>query len=328
MPKRIKIGGLTFEGWASLAPMAGVADRAMRELCRAHGASFCVGELASAKGITLHDSHSFAYLASFPAERPFGAQLFGSDPEIMASAAKKALEYSPDFIDINMGCPAPKIAISSKGGSALMKDPLLARDIVAAVVSVSGDTPVTVKMRLGWDEEHLNAPYLAELCEAAGASALTVHGRTRQQMYAPPVDRKQIKRVKDSVSIPVIANGDVTDGVSAAQMYEETGCELVAVGRAAMGDPWVFERINAYLENGIILPPPSLSEKLEALIWQTEKMREYKGDRTAFLECRKHAAWYMKGIRGAAELRRACGAISDMEGLKTLCRRARELDGE
>ena len=321
----VKIGKLTICGWASLAPMAGVADRAMCEICRAHGAAFCVGELASAKGISLHDAHSAAYLSCSDTERPFGPQLFGSDPETMAFAAKKALEFSPDFIDINMGCPAPKVAVNSKGGSALLKDPILAGEIVKAVAEVCGDTPVTVKIRTGWDSEHIVAPSLAEICEAAGAAAITVHGRTRAQMYAPGVDKETVRAVKRSVGIPVIANGDVIDGPSAAEMYEETGCDLVAVGRAAMGDPWVFTRINAYLSEGRILPPPTLSEKLTGLIEQTEKMRRYKGDRTAFLECRKHAAWYMKGLKGAAELRRQSGTVSDEEGLFALCRRAEEL---
>lgn len=322
----LDIGRLHISGYAALAPMAGVADRAMREICISHGAAYAVGELTSAKGVTLGDLHSAAYLSCSDAERPFGSQLFGSDPDDMAKAAVKALEYSPDFIDINMGCPAPKVAVSSRGGSALLRDIDLAAGIVKAVVSVAGDTPVTVKMRTGWDEDSIVAPRLAALCEKAGASAITVHGRTRNQMYAPGVDTETIARVKKSVSVPVIANGDVTDGPSAAAMYEKTGCDLVMVGRAAMGDPWVFERINAYIGKGLLLPEPTLSEKLLSLIKQTELMIKYKGERTAFLECRKHAAWYLKGTRKAASLRRECGEIDSMEKLLLICKKAEMLN--
>ena len=285
---------------------------------------FSVGELTSSKGISVGDKKSHTLLFCADNERPMASQLFGREPQTMAEAAKKALEFKPDFIDINMGCPAPKVAISSKGGSALLKDLPLAKEVVKAVVMVAGDTPVTVKMRTGWNKEETVAPRLAEICEEAGAAAVTIHGRTRNQMYAPPVDIETIKKVKKSVSIPVIANGDIVDGESAARMYEETNCDMVMVGRASMGDPWIFERINAYLDKGIVLPMPTMAERLSQLIKQTEKMVEYKGERTAFLEVRKHAAWYMKGIRGAAELRRMCGTISSMEDLISVCKKAQE----
>ena len=322
----MNIGKLKISGWACLAPMAGVADRAFRELCREFGAAVTFGELASAKGIVLGDPHSAFYLECFEKERPFGSQLFGSEPEIMAKAAIKALEYNPDFIDINMGCPAPKIAISSKGGSALLKDPRLAGEIVKSVKSVVGDTPLTVKMRTGWDENEIIAPKLAEICEKNGADAITIHGRTKKQMYAPPCDIETIKNVKSSVSVPVIANGDLIDGPSAYRMYEKTGCDFVMVGRASEGNPWVFENINAYMESGIILPEKSLETRLETLVKQTKLMIKYKGERTAFLECRKHAAWYLKGFRGAAALRTECGKISDLDGLLKLCEMAKALN--
>ena len=246
----MKLGNLDIKGYAALAPMAGVADRAMREICREHGAAYAVGELASAKGISLHDKKSQTYLSVNASERPYGSQLFGCEPEIMAEAAIMAEAEGPDFIDINMGCPAPKVAISSGGGSALMKDPELAARIVEAVVKAV-KVPVTVKMRAGWDDTSKNAVELARLVESAGASAITVHGRTRVQMYSPPVDIDIIRDVKQAVSVPVIGNGDVDSALSAAAMYEKTGCDFVMVGRGAMGNPWVFSQINAYLKDGV-----------------------------------------------------------------------------
>ena len=248
----MKIGNLEIKEKAALAPLAGVADRAFRELCRGYGAAYTVGEMASAKGISLGDKKSAELLSISEAERPSGCQIFGNSPETMAIAAQKALEYSPDFIDINMGCPAPKVAASG-GGALLMKSPQLAEDIVRAVVKASS-VPVTVKMRSGWDDKSINCVELAKRCEQAGATAITVHGRTKMQMYAPPVNIDIIKAVKDAVSIPVIANGDVTDGKTAAEMLEKTGCDMVMVGRGALGRPWVFQEINAYLENEVILP--------------------------------------------------------------------------
>ncbi|MBO5909216.1 MAG: tRNA dihydrouridine synthase DusB [Clostridia bacterium] len=306
------IGNLKIEGYAALAPMAGVADRAMREICREHGAAYTVGELASAKGISLGDSKSASYLSVNASERPFGSQLFGCEPEIMAEAAKLAESFGPQFLDINMGCPAPKVAVSSGGGSALMKDPQLAARVVEAVVNAV-KIPVTVKMRAGWDEKNKNAVEVARLVESAGASAITVHGRTRAQMYAPHVDIDIIKAVKDAVSVPVIANGDITSPKTAAEMYEKTGCDFVMVGRGAMGAPWLFSQINAYFSDGTILPEPPLSKRMLVLIDQIERMIQYKGERTAMMEARKHTAWYMRGLSGAAELRRMCGQISSME---------------
>lgn len=317
----MKIGNVEIKGYAGLAPMAGVADRAMREICREYGAAFTVGELTSSRGITLGDKKSAELLSCSGAERPFASQLFGSDPQIMAQAAKKALLFSPDFIDINMGCPAPKVA-GNGGGSALMREPELAAQIVRAVLKAV-DVPVTVKMRTGYDNENINAPELAKMCEDAGAAAITVHGRTRPQMYAPGVDYKTIERVRRSVSVPVIGNGDVTDGKSAKYMYEAIGCDFVSVGRAAEGNPFVFAEINAFL-SGESYTPPSLEQRFSVMMRQIRLMMEYKDPHIALLESRKHTAWYMRGLEGAAALRRMCGEIKSIADIEAICEKALE----
>lgn len=312
----MKIGNLEITEKAALAPLAGVADRAFRELCRGYGAAYTVGEMASAKGISLGDKKSAELLLITEPERPCGAQIFGNSPETMAIAAQRALEFSPQFIDINMGCPAPKVA-SSGGGALLMKNPQLAADIVRAVTQVS-TVPVTVKMRSGWDENNIIAVELAKMCEDAGACAITVHGRTKVQMYAPPVNMNIIKQVKDAVSIPVIGNGDITDGISAAKMLEETGCDMVMVGRGALGRPWVFSQINAYLDHQVILPEPPVSQKMAVMLSHIEKICQYKGEFVGIREARKHAAWYTKGLHGAANYRARIGLIDSIEQLQKI----------
>ncbi len=311
----MKIGKLEINGFAALAPMAGVADRAMREICKEHGCAFTVGELTSAKGVSLGDKKSAVLLSCSDHARPAASQLFGCEPDVIAAAVETALEYNPDFIDINMGCPAPKVA-GNGGGSALMLDPELAGKIVEASVKVT-KVPITVKMRTGWDEDNINAPELARICEQAGAAAITVHGRTRKQMYAPPCDLDTIRAVKNSVKIPVIGNGDVTDGDSAKHMYEYTGCDFVMVGRAACGNPFVFDEINAYMTDREYTPP-TLEERLSTCMRQIELMHRYKDPHNAILESRKHTAWYMKGMRGAAAIRRKCGEISSIDDIKRL----------
>lgn len=312
----MKIGNLIITDKAALAPLAGVADRAFRELCRGYGAAYTVCEMASAKGISLGDKKSAELLSITETERPAGSQIFGNSPETMAIAAEKALEYAPDFIDINMGCPAPKVA-SSGGGALLMKDPVNSAKIVEAVVRAS-TVPVTVKMRSGWDDSNINAVELAKRCEQAGAAAITVHGRTKVQMYAPPVNIDIIRQVKDAVSIPVIGNGDIVDGPSAAKMMEETGCDMVMVGRGALGRPWVFREINAYLNHEIILPEPSVVQKMHVMLKHVEKICEYKGERVGIREARKHAAWYTKGLHGAANYRARIGLINSVEELQQI----------
>lgn len=312
----MKTGNLEITEKVALAPLAGVADRAFRELCRGYGAAYTVCEMASAKGISLGDKKSSELLSITPTERPAGSQIFGNSPETMAIAAKKALEYNPDFIDINMGCPAPKVA-SSGGGALLMKDPILAANIVKAVAEVS-TVPVTVKMRSGWDDNNINAVELAKRCEDAGAAAITVHGRTKVQMYAPPVNTDIIRQVKQAVSVPVIGNGDVIDGITAARLIEETGCDMVMVGRGALGRPWVFSQINAYLDHEVILPDPPVVERMRVMLKHIEALCEYKGERVGIREARKHAAWYTKGLHGAANYRARIGLISSIEELQQI----------
>ena len=252
----MKIGNLEIKGYAALAPMAGVADRAMREICTDCGAAFCVGELASAKGISMNDKKSAELLFVGERERPMASQLFGNNPVVMAAAARKAMEYRPDFIDINMGCPAPKVA-NHGGGSGLLKDLPLAERVARAVIEAS-DVPVSAKIRIGWNGESMVAVELAKRLEQAGISMITVHGRTREQQYAPPVDLDAIAAVKKVVSVPVVGNGDVFTPKDAARMYEHTGCDMIMIGRGAMGSPWIFSAVNAYLSEGRLLPEPPL----------------------------------------------------------------------
>lgn len=317
----MKIGNKEISGFAALAPMAGVADSAMREICEKYGAAYAVGELTSAKALSLGDKKSAQFL-----ERGnlsvFANQLFGGEPSSMSAAAKIAESFNPDFIDINMGCPAPKVA-NNGGGSSLLKDPVLVGKIVRAVKDAT-ILPVTVKIRTGWDKDSVNAVEIAKICEANGADAITVHGRTRAQMYAPPVDVSSIKAVCDAVKIPVIANGDIVDGISAKKMYDETGCDFVMVGRGAMGTPWVFDKINAYMEKGEILPDPPLEKRLEIMMEQLSLMKKYKSERTVLLESRKHVAWYLKGVRNAAKLRRLCGEIDNLSDIEIICEKALE----
>ena len=315
----MKIGNLDIKGYACLAPMAGVADRAFRELCMSYGAAYVISEMVSSKGLTMQDKKSKELLFLSDAERPAGAQIFGDDPEIMANAALKAMEFSPDFIDINMGCPAPKIA-GNGGGSALLKNPELIGKIVKKVVEVS-PVPVTAKIRIGWDKNSINAVEIAKIIEAAGADAITVHGRTKDQMYAPPVSLDEIANVKKAVSVPVIGNGDIVDGKSAKLMLDMTGCDFLMVGRGALGNPWIFQCINAYLNKEADFTEPTLEEKMDVMLRHIGTLCEYKGVRIGMREARKHAAWYIKGIRGAAAFRQEIGQLSTMDELKALAER-------
>ncbi len=314
---KVKIGNIELRSRAVLAPMAGVSDRAYRELCVKFGAAYCVSEMVSSKALSFNSKKSESLMEVSDFERPCGIQIFGDDPECMAYAAEKAMLNNPDIIDINMGCPAPKIN-SSGSGSALMKNPKLCGDIVQAVVRVC-DVPVTVKIRKGWDDFSANAVEVAKICEQAGASAITVHGRTRMQYYKPPVDYDIIKKVKEAVGVPVIANGDIDSAVSAKEVLDKTGCDLVMVGRATLGNPWLFSQISAYLDNpDLPLYYPTIEEKLDIMIEHISAMVKYKGEHMAMLQARKLVAGYFKGIRGAAELRNQAGRISTLKDLYAL----------
>ena len=320
----LNIGGVPLKSHAVLAPMAGVSDRAYRELCVRFGAAYCVNEMVSSKALSFNSKKSEELMEISDLERPCGIQIFGDDPKCMADAAKHALENKPDIIDINMGCPAPKIS-SNGSGSALMKNPRLCGEIVKAVTAVT-DIPVTVKIRKGWDDDSVNAVEVAKICESAGAAAITVHGRTRQQYYKPPVDYDIIKAVRESVSVPVIANGDIDSAERAKEVMDITGCDLVMIGRATLGNPWIFSQINAYLENpNVKIHTPDLEERLGVMIEHIGKMVEYKGEHMAMLQARKLVVGYFKGMKGAAALRNEAGKIKTLDDLYELRQKALSL---
>lgn len=320
----LNIGGVPLKSHAVLAPMAGVSDRAYRELCVRFGAAYCVSEMVSSKALSFNSKKSEELMEISDLERPCGIQIFGDDPKCMADAAKHALENKPDIIDINMGCPAPKIS-SNGSGSALMKNPRLCGEIVKAVTAVT-DIPVTVKIRKGWDDDSVNAVEVAKICESAGATAITVHGRTRQQYYKPPVDYDIIRAVRESVSVPVIANGDIDSAERAKAVMDITGCDLVMIGRATLGNPWIFSQINAYLENpNVKIHTPDLEERLGVMIEHIGKMVEYKGEHMAMLQARKLVVGYFKGMKGAAALRNEAGKIKTLDDLYELRQKALSL---
>ena len=312
----MKIGTIELEGHAALAPMAGVADRAMRELCMEFGAGYCVSEMVSSKGIAYNSKKSAELMEIADTGRPCAVQIFDTGPYAIADAARFALRYRPEVIDINMGCPAPKIA-GSGSGAALMRDPALCGRIVQAV-SRAVDIPVTVKIRAGFDKDHLNAVEVAKIAEQNGAQAVTVHGRTKEQFYAPPVDYDIIREVKKALSIPVIGNGDIVGAKSAQFVMEYTGCDYLMVGRGALGNPWVFREINEYFDKGIIIDPPTLDEKCDILLRHIKSAVEYKGEYVGMREARKHTAYYLKGFKNAAKLRNLAFSMETLSDLEEL----------
>lgn len=311
----MNIKNIEFESMAFLAPMAGIADKAFRELCVQYGAGYVVSEMVSSKGLTMGDRKS-KELITLGNEHPAGVQIFGDSPEIMAEAAKMCLDFKPEIIDINMGCPAPKVA-SSGGGASLMKKPQLAYEITKAVCEAV-DIPVTVKIRKGWDDDTVNAVEMALLAQKAGASAVTVHGRTRNQMYSGKVDYDIIAKVKQALDIPVIGNGDIIDEQSATMMLEKTNCDAIMIGRGVLGNPWLFSKINAYLNECRVLPEPTVLQKMTVMLKHIEKLIEYKGEFTGMREARHHAGYYTKGLRGGASFRREISTFEHFEQLQEL----------
>lgn len=314
----MKIGNLELENNVFLAPMAGVTDLPFRILCKEMGCGLVYSEMVSAKGILYDNKNTTELLEIDPKERPVAVQLFGSDPEILGAMAKKIEAYPIDIIDVNMGCPAPKI-VKNGEGSCLMKTPELVGKIVKSLVE-SQSKPVTIKFRKGFDDDHVNAVEIAKIAEANGASAVAVHGRTREQYYSGKADWDIIKQVKAAVNIPVIGNGDVFTPQDAKNLFEHTGCDAIMVGRGAQGNPWIFKRILHYLETGELLPEPTGEERVEKALRHAQMLIDYKGEYIGVREMRKHMAWYMKGMPGAAELRGKLNYAENMAELEALLR--------
>ena len=309
----LKIGNTELPGSVILAPMAGVSDLPFRLLCHEQGADLVCMEMVSAKAIAYRNRNTRKLMQIDPAERPVSLQLFGSEPELMAEIAKEIEEEPFDILDINMGCPVPKI-VGNGEGSALMRGPKLVEQIISKVAGAI-KKPVTVKIRKGFDDAHVNAVEIARIAEGSGAAAIAVHGRTREQYYSGKADWDIIRQVKEAVSIPVIGNGDVDSPRKARAMLEETGCDGVMVGRAARGNPWIFRQIREYLINGREEPKPSLEEVRSMMLRHARMQVEYKGDYTGIREMRKHVSWYTAGLPHSARLR---ARINSVESLKEL----------
>ncbi len=323
----MKIGTVEIQGRAALAPMAGVTDAAYRAVCREMGAAYTVTEMVSAKALEYGDKKSFSIADLHRDKGPVFIQLFGGEPDTLALAAEKLLPLGPAGFDVNMGCPMPKIT-SGGAGSALLKEPKKCGEIVRAI-RARVDVPVTVKLRAGWDGTHKNAVETAKYCEEAGAAAVCVHGRTRDQLYQGKADWDTIRQVKEALSVPVVGNGDVTDAQSACLMLEQTGCDMVLVGRGALGNPWIFREINAYLTDSCrILPPPGLAERVVVIRRLIGLLCEEKGEERGLREARKHVGWYIHGLKGAAQFRRRAGELSTLSDLDLLLKDVYAMNAE
>ena len=314
--KPLTIGKVTLQNNLILAPMAGVTDLPFRLLCSEQGAGLAGMEMVSAKAIWYGNKNTESLLEIHPEEGPVSLQLFGSDPKIVSDMEKRIEERPFAILDLNMGCPVPKV-VNNGEGSALMRNPKLAGEIIAATVKAI-EKPVTVKIRKGFDEAHINAVEMAKIAEEAGAAAIAVHGRTREQYYSGEADWEIIAGVKEAVSIPVIGNGDVTDGGSAHRLLQETGCDGVMIGRAARGNPWLFRQIAAWLEEGTVLPEPSAEEKKMMILRHARLQLEIKGEYTGVREMRKHFSWYTAGMPGSARLRQSINQAERFEEIERL----------
>ncbi len=313
---RLRIGNVELENNLILAPMAGVTDQPFRKLCREQGCGLLYTEMVSAKAILYHNRNTQKLLEVDPAERPIAVQLFGSDPEIVSEMAAQISEGPYDIIDFNMGCPVPKV-VNNGEGSALMKNPRLAEQILSALVR-KVKKPVTVKIRKGFDEDQANAAEIARIAEYCGVAAVAVHGRTRQQFYSGKADWDIIRQVKEAVRIPVIGNGDIFTPEHAAQMLKETGCDGLMLARGAQGNPWLFARIQHYLLTGEMLPGPDRREISRMILRHARMQTEWKGELLGMKEMRKHIAWYTAGLPHSAAVRRMCNTIESLADLEEL----------